>query len=74
MTPLRKRMIRELELRRTAYSFDERNNSSGKLRSAMRPRPSPAGILGGRNPEIVAAGEKMSKNHPAGFLGGDKLL
>ncbi len=70
MTPLRKRMIRELELRRTAYSFDERNNSSGKLRSAMRPRPSPAGILGDRNPEIAAA-EKNVRKSPGRLSGGE---
>ena len=35
------------------------------MSAKTRPRASPVGTLSGRNPEVVAAGEKMSKHHYA---------
>ena len=46
----------------------EKRSPRKSLRSTIaeaRPRASPVGTLSGRNPEVVAAGEKMSKHHHA---------
>ncbi len=44
----------------------EKRSPRKSLRSTIaeaRPRASPVGTLSGRNPEVVAAGEKLSKHH-----------
>ena len=51
----------------------EKRSPRKSLRSTIaeaRPRASPVGTLSGRNPEVVAAGEKMSKHHHTRDTGG----
>jgi len=55
----------------------EKRSPRKSLRSTIaeaRPRASPVGTLSGRNPEVVAAGEKMSKHHHALNTGGRSVL
>ena len=55
----------------------EKRSPRKSLRSTIaeaRPRASPVGTLSGRNPEVVAAGEKMSKHHHALNTGGTQRV
>ena len=55
----------------------EKRSPRKSLRSTIaeaRPRASPVGTLSGRNPEAVAAVEKMSKHHHARDTGGRSVL
>ena len=58
-------VLKTIRVRHYSCSTEKADVGCCRRARKARPRASPVDTVGGRNPEIVAAGEKTSKNHDA---------